>query len=172
MDSDRILGLPGWTVLETPGHAQSHIVLHHEKNGALLGGDLLLGHISSNPLIEPPMEGGTRPKTLLQYNDSLRKIKELQLSLVYPGHGELITNVSALITERLHKQEKRAEQVLEMLKGKPMTAIEICRHLFPQVYKKEIALTLSETLGQLDYLEEEGYIKVDSSQKVWLFNYE
>ncbi len=171
-EGDTIPGLPGWTVLETPGHAQSHIALHHKECQLLLGGDLLIGHISSNPLFEPPMSGNERPKTLLQYNESLRKIHDLHLKVVYTGHGEEITEVNSLITERLHKQEKRAETVLEMLKEKPMNALQVCQHLFPQVYKKEVALTLSETLGQLDYLEEEGYIRVDTTQSVWMFYHE
>ncbi|MFZ3588494.1 MBL fold metallo-hydrolase [Bacillus sp. DJP31] len=170
-ECDTIPGLPGWTVLETPGHAQSHIAMYHKECQVLLGGDLLLGHISSNPLFEPPMEGNERPKTLLQYNESLRKIRNLQLKVVYTGHGEEITEVKSLITERLHKQERRAEAVLEMLKEQPMNALQICQQIFPQVYKKEIALTLSETLGQLDYLEEEGYIRVDTTQAVWMFHY-
>jgi glyoxylase-like metal-dependent hydrolase (beta-lactamase superfamily II) len=168
-EGDRIPGLPGWSVLETPGHAQSHIVLHHEKSQLLLGGDLIISHISSNALFEPPMEGNERPKTLLQYNESLRKIRDLDLKKVFPGHGEEVTEVSALITERLHKQEKRAEAVLEMLKEKQMTALQVCQQLFPQVYKKEIVLTLSETLGQLDYLEEEDYIRVDTTEGKWLY---
>jgi glyoxylase-like metal-dependent hydrolase (beta-lactamase superfamily II) len=169
-EGDTIPGLSGWKVLETPGHAQSHIALFHEENKLLLGGDLLLGHISSNPLFEPPMEGKERPKTLLQYNESLRKIRDLELITVYPGHGEIVKEVNGLITERLHKQEKRAEAVLEMIKEKgPMTALQVCKELFPQVYKKELALTLSETLGQLDYLEEDGYIKVDRAIGPWEF---
>ncbi|MFD1738729.1 MBL fold metallo-hydrolase [Bacillus salitolerans] len=168
-ENDNVPGLPGWTVLETPGHAQSHIALYHEGEGLLIGGDVLIKHISSNPLFEPPMEGDKRPKTLLQYNHSLRKIKDLDLSIVFSGHGENIDDVSSLITERLHKQEKRAELVLEMLKEKPMTALEVCKQLFPQIYKREIALTLSETLGQLDFLEEEDYIKVENDQTPWIF---
>lgn len=171
-EGDFIPGLLGWSVLETPGHAQSHIALYHKENQTLLGGDLLLGHISSNPLFEPPMDGEERPKTLLQYNESLRKIRDLHLKIVYTGHGEAVTTVNTLITERLHKQEKRAEIVLEMLKVQPMNALQVCQQLFPQVYKKEITLTLSETLGQLDYLVEEGYIKIDTTKAVWMFYYE
>ncbi len=168
-EGDEIPGLAGWKVLETPGHAQSHIALYHIENQILMGGDLLLGHISSNPLFEPPMEGEERPKTLLQYNESLRKISELNLEVIFTGHGEEVTNVNSLINERLDKQKKRSELVLEMLKIEPLNALQVCQQLFPLVYKKELALTLSETLGQLDYLEVEGYIKVDKTLDVWMF---
>jgi glyoxylase-like metal-dependent hydrolase (beta-lactamase superfamily II) len=168
-ENDYISGLPGWTVLETPGHAQSHIALFHDEERLLLGGDLLIGHISSNPLAEPPMDGGNRPRSLLQYNNSLRKIKALNVSRVFSGHGKEIYEVNDLINERLHKQEKRAKSVLEMLKQGPKTAFQICQLLFPLVFQKEIALTLSETLGQLDFLENKGYILVDKKQTQWLY---
>ncbi|WP_246942457.1 MBL fold metallo-hydrolase [Bacillus pinisoli] len=168
-EGDKVPGLNGWTVIETPGHAQSHIVLYHEKSKVVLGGDLLLGHISSNPLIEPPMEGEARPLTLLQYNNSLKRIRDLQLKKVYPGHGDVVTNPSALVTERLHKQEKRAETVLEMLKEHPLTALQVCQQLFPQIYIKEMVLTLSETLGQLDYLVEAGTVGMKVEDGLWVF---
>ncbi|MBM6617396.1 MBL fold metallo-hydrolase [Bacillus suaedaesalsae] len=169
-EGDKIPGLPGWEVLETPGHAQSHIALYHKENSLLLGGDLLIGHISSNPLFEPPMKGNERPKTLLQYNSSLRKISDLDLDVIYTGHGSIINHATELIKERLHKQEKRAELVLELLKKNgPQTCLQLCQSLFPQVYKREVALTLSETLGQLDYLEEDNYIQVDRTKVPWLF---
>lgn len=31
-------GLKGWTVLEMPGHAESHIVLFHEQEGRMIEG--------------------------------------------------------------------------------------------------------------------------------------
>lgn len=53
----KIDGMGDWTVLEMPGHAESHIVLFHEKTGRMLGGDLLLANTSSNPILEAPKTG-------------------------------------------------------------------------------------------------------------------
>lgn len=47
--------LPGWKVIETPGHAQSHIVLLREKDGTMIAGDTILAGISPNPILEPPL---------------------------------------------------------------------------------------------------------------------
>ena len=44
-------------------------------------------------------------------------------------------------------------KVLEMLTT-PKTIFEVTTELFPKVYAKQPGLTLSETLGQLDYLVE------------------
>lgn len=169
-EGENIAGLEGWTVLETPGHAQDHICLYHEEEEILMGGDLLLAHVSSNPLLEPPQEPYTeRAKSLLQYNQSMRKISELAISSVYAGHGKEVEDVRGLVEHRLKSQAERAYGVLDMLKEKPMTAFEICRRLFPSAYETQLSLTISETIGQLDYLEEVGEIKVDETTPHWLY---
>ncbi|MBO9129756.1 MBL fold metallo-hydrolase [Bacillus sp. 165] len=170
-EGDTIKALPGFTVLETPGHATTHIALYRESDGLLIGGDVLLGHISSNPLLEPPYFGETeRVKPLLQYNESLRKLARMDISRVLTGHGEDVINVKALVEERLKKQENRAYKVLGMLKEKPMTAFEVCVKLFPTLYDKQIALTLSETVGQLDYLEYNQQVFIDKSANYWVYH--
>ncbi|WP_078413679.1 MBL fold metallo-hydrolase [Priestia abyssalis] len=169
-EGDTIAGLEGWTVLETPGHAQGHICLYHEEEEVLMGGDLLLAHVSSNPLLEPPQDPcAERVKSLLQYNHSMTKISELAISTVYAGHGEEVEDVKGLVEHRLKRQAERAYGVLGMLKEKPMTVFEICRRLFPAVYETQLGLTISETIGQLDYLEEAGEIKVDETTPHWLY---
>jgi glyoxylase-like metal-dependent hydrolase (beta-lactamase superfamily II) len=153
-------GLPGWKVIETPGHAQSHISIYREKDGVMIGGDHLLEKISPNPLMEPPIhKGEKRPKPLLQYNDSLRKWLDYPISILYTGHGNEVEDVPGLIESRLRKQHDRAMVVKGMIDDKPSSGFEICMQLFPKVYQKELGLTLSETVGQLDYLEDLGEIK-------------
>ncbi|APH04511.1 MBL fold metallo-hydrolase [Bacillus weihaiensis] len=171
LHGDKISGLHQWEVLETPGHAQSHIVLYEKNTGILLGGDLLLKQISPNPLLEPPMisEHTNRPKPQLQLNQSISRLLDLPLSLVYPGHGENIMNAHELITYRLNQQHKRAEQVRDFISKKPVTAFEICQNLFPTIYYKQLMLTMSETVGQLDYLEEIGQIRVDDTNERHLY---
>ncbi|WP_409289113.1 MBL fold metallo-hydrolase [Peribacillus sp. SCS-37] len=158
-DGSELPGHPGWTVVETLGHAQSHISLYHEQNGYMIGGDHLLARISPNPLIEPPKEkGGERPKSLLQYNQSIKELSEMPISHVYPGHGENISDTAALIKRNLDRQHDRAMTVKSMIASKASTAFEICTLLFPKVFLKEPGLTLSETVGQLDYLLAAGEI--------------
>ncbi|WP_050615666.1 MBL fold metallo-hydrolase [Bacillus testis] len=158
-EGDEIPGHPGWTVLETPGHAESHIVLFREEDGAMFGGDLLLAKVSPNPLIEPPMEEGqSRPKSQLLLNQSLRKIAGLPLGVVYAGHGNPITDPKPLIAKRLQSQHERAMRVYGYLKQQPTTVFEMTKILFPKKYENQFGLTLSETLGQFDYLMDSGLI--------------
>lgn len=163
-EGDSIESLPGFTVIETPGHASTHISLYRECDGLLIGGDALISHISSNPILEPPYEGQTeRARPLLQYNRTLKRLSTMNISRILSGHGDDIVNVKQLIEGRLQKQETRAFKVLELLKEKPMTAFEVCVKLFPILYKEQLPLTISETVGQLDFLEYNQQVMIDES---------
>ena len=158
-EGDMVPGHPNFHVLETLGHAQSHISLWDEDEGVLIGGDLILEKISSNPLIEPPLDKNSpRPKSMLQYNDALKRIQALGVQKVYSGHGNEVYGVEELIASRLLRQRERALGVYEMLKDGEKNIFELTKRLFPKVYEKELGLTLSETIGQIDYLVAEGLI--------------
>lgn len=171
-DGDEVPGHHGWKVMETLGHAQSHLAFHHEETGAMIGGDLVLEKISSNPLIEPPLnrEDG-RPKSLLQYNESLRKLLDIQVSIIYAGHMGEVRNVHELIETRLEKQKMRAMRVRDMLSSGPKTIFQLNAELFPTKYEKELGLTLSETIGQVDYLVDEE-LAIESRDKHGVLHYE
>ena len=163
-EGDSIESLPEFTVIETPGHASTHISLYRGRDGLLIGGDALISHISSNPILEPPYEGQTeRAHPLLQYNQTLKRLSKMNISRILSGHGEDIVNVRELIAGRLQKQETRAFKVLELLKEKPMTAFEVCVKLFPVLYKEQLPLTISETVGQLDFLAYNQQVMIDES---------
>lgn len=158
-EGDELPGHPGWTTLEMLGHAQSHHVFWNEKRGAMIGGDLVLSKVSSNPLIEPPANPKEeRPRSLLQYNESLKRILTLPVDVIYTGHGEEVRNAHTLIEDRLVKQRERALNVFAMMENGPRTIFELTTELFPTLYEKELGLTLSETIGQIDYLVNEGLV--------------
>ncbi|MUK87202.1 MBL fold metallo-hydrolase [Ornithinibacillus sp. L9] len=158
-EGDALPGHDEWKVIETKGHAQSHLSFIREEDGSFIGGDHLLSHISSNPLLEPPLHfGQARPKPMLQYRNNLQKCLSLGITKVYPGHGEMFSNINDLVPARLVKQEQRARKVLTLLREYSQTAFQICQQIFPKQYEKQLDLTMSETIGQLDYLENENLI--------------
>ncbi|MEH7333744.1 MBL fold metallo-hydrolase [Neobacillus drentensis] len=160
-------GLHDWKVLETPGHAQSQIALFREKGGVLIGGDLILAHISPNPLLEPPVPGEKkRPKPQLQHNDSMKKLLHYPIHSVYTGHGDEVYQLAELIEKRLTRQHERAMTVKTWLEEEELTVFQICQRLFPSVYQRELMLTISETVAQLDYLASIGEIISRDGQPV------
>lgn len=152
-EGSQIEGFEEWRVLETLGHSQSHLSFFREKDGTLIAGDHVLATISSNPLLEPPLvKGEQRSRPQLQYNASLRKLFDYNITMAFTGHGAEVKNIHSLIERRLNRQQDRAMQVKEMICEKALTTFEICQNLFPTVYQKELGLTLSETTAQLDFL--------------------
>ena len=160
-ENDEPEGLYGWKVIETPGHSQGHIALVSARDGLFIGGDALISHISSNPLLEPPHPGKLeRPKPQVQYNETLRKLFDYPITHVFPGHGPEFGDIRPLIEKRLSRQHERAMKVKAIIDQGHTSVFEICQCLFPAVYLKELELTISETVGQLDYLLELGEIAV------------
>ncbi|MER1985041.1 MAG: MBL fold metallo-hydrolase [Solibacillus sp.] len=155
-EGDEVPGHPGLLVYETPGHAQSHVIFIEDSTRECIGGDLLIERVSSNPLVEPPLDlSDVRPKSLLQYNASLKRLRELDVTKIYTGHGNEVINAAELVTERLARQHERAMKVLEMI-SESKTLFDVTKELFARIYMQQLGLTLSETLGQLDYLVDEG----------------
>lgn len=168
-EGDEVPGHKGMKTYYMPGHAQSHLFFVEEATGECIGGDVLLARTSSNPLIEPPVDGSMeRPKSLVQYNETLKRLCDLNISKVYSGHGAEVTNVEALVNERLERQKQRAHKVHGFLK-EPQTIFEVTTQLFEHIYQQQLGLTLSETVGQLDYLIDEGLVEVKEEDGVYVY---
>jgi glyoxylase-like metal-dependent hydrolase (beta-lactamase superfamily II) len=155
------VGAATWRVLETPGHAGTSISLLREDGVAIVG-DTLLDRISSNALPEPPpgehwrSQEQWRPRTMLAYRHSLRRLAGLPLTTLLAGHGAAVSDHAALIARRLAGQEERAQRLLAGLEAGPMTVAALTRMLFPTLPDTQLFLGLSEVLGHLDILEEQG----------------
>ncbi len=158
-------------VLHRPGHSPSDTVFWDERREILLGGDHLLKHISSNPLVARPLpEAGDldavedpgaseRPQALRTYMASLTATRELSARIVLSGHGEPVTDHRALIDERFALTERRAAKILRLLGDAPATAHEVAQRMWGNVAVTQAFLTLSEVLGHLDLLCEDGTVR-------------
>ncbi|KXO04401.1 hypothetical protein AYK81_24810 [Bacillus thuringiensis] len=169
-EGDEIPSIPDFKIIETPGHSSTHICLYREKDGILIGGDILIQNVFLNTMLEPPGLAETeRPKLLVQYNESVEKLKQLPIKSILPGHGEEILDMHALIEQQLKKQKKRMKRVIRILNDKPQTVFEICTKLFVGFYEIHFLLALSETVGILDLLEKEKQIEMNCLQGEWLY---
>jgi glyoxylase-like metal-dependent hydrolase (beta-lactamase superfamily II) len=150
-----------WRVWHRPGHSPSDTVFHDEASGVLVGGDHLIKHISSNPLISRPLDGESdeRPKSLRIYLDSLAATRAMELTTVLPGHGEPVDDHVALVDERLRLHSRRAEKLYQLIAAQPSTAYELAQAMWGNVAVTQAYLTLSEVLGHTDLLVEEGRVR-------------
>ncbi|MEL7833636.1 MBL fold metallo-hydrolase [Fodinibius sp. N2] len=150
------------SVHHTPGHAPGHVAFKTDQD-VIFGGDLLLGHISTNALINFDVETNERNKSLLQYRKSLQWVRE-QHKLVLPGHGKVIENPKVVADHHLSEHQKRYQKIKQILQEKPRTLLELSYEMFADAIKNgAIFLVLSEVLGYLDWGREEGTIEVDES---------
>jgi glyoxylase-like metal-dependent hydrolase (beta-lactamase superfamily II) len=140
-----------------PGHSPTDTVFHDRERRILLAADHLLAHISSNPLITRPRDGrAERPQALVQYLESLAATREMDVRLVLPGHGDPITGHRELIDKRFALHRRRADKIHGLLAGGPRSAYDIAQALWGDIAVTQAYLTLSEVLGHLDLLVNEG----------------
>jgi glyoxylase-like metal-dependent hydrolase (beta-lactamase superfamily II) len=154
-----------WNILETPGHAPSHICIHQPERRLLLSGDHLLGRVSLY------YDYGWTPDPAGEFLASLDKVDALDARLCLSGHGRPFTDVRghvranrALVAERVGRVQRALER------GDPRTAYEI----IPDVYETELtpatgAWWLAETLCYLTHLERAGRVRrVDGEPERWV----
>ena len=168
-----VLELAGRTfsVLHRPGHSPSDTVLLDREREIALMGDHLLGHVSSNALIERPLgpADGSRPEPLIQYRHSLEATRELDVKIVLTGHGLPVTDHRALIDERLLAHAERAEHFYGLLAQRPLSAHEVATERWGRVAVTQAYLTLSEVLGHLGLLIADGRVVEDRSEEIIRF---
>jgi len=150
-----------FVVHHRPGHSPSDTVFWDETSATLLGGDHLIKHISSNPLIARPLDAPSdapRPQALRTYIASLTATRELPARVVLSGHGEPVTDHRALIDERFGLTERRKRKIFGLLADGPLTAHELAQRMWGNVAVTQAFLTLSEVLGHLDLLTADGAV--------------
>lgn len=146
-------------VLHRPGHSPSDTVFWDEERRMAFGGDHLLSHISSNPLISRPLDGSPgRTRSLVNYNASMRETQKMPIDLMLSGHGDPITDHAGLIEKRFASQERRLEKIHGILAERPRSAHEVAEQIWGNVAVTQAFLTLSEVIGHLDILMDDGRV--------------
>ena len=112
-DSDGQVG--PFDVFATPGHSPDSVCLLWR--GALLTGDTVLGEGS---VFISPGEG-----SLAEYLASLRRLLELDLEAICPGHGPVVNDPHAKLREYIEHRLERERRVLDALQAGARTAEEL-----------------------------------------------
>lgn len=150
-----------------PGHSAGLVCFYMEKEAVLISGDHLLNEISPNPVIDLSETGpGPQSTSLKEYLSSLRKLENLRVSLVLPGHGEPIRDFKGALERIFDHHTERFSVVLSILASGEKTAYEISSALFPNAKSFEVFLGVSEVLGHLRILLDEGRISFRSRNGV------
>ena len=142
-----------------PGHSPTDTIFHDRERRLLLSATTCSGHISSNPLITRPPDGSTeRPQALVTYLRSLEQTREMDVELVLPGTATR-SDHRALIDERFALHRRRAEKIHRLIAAGPRTAYEIAQEMRGNIAVTQAYLTLSEVLGHVDLLTNDGRVR-------------
>src|SRR5215212_1144308 len=137
-----------WQVVETPGHAPSHVCLFQPERRVLISGDHLLGRVSLY------YDYGHTPDPAGEFLTSLDKVEDLDARLCLPGHGRTFTDVRAHIHANRALVAERVQKVVDAISVEPLTAFEVIPHVYGQAVTAATGnWWLSETLSYLQHLE-------------------
>lgn len=157
------MGSRDYEIFLRPGHSPSDTLFWDADRGLMFGGDHLLSHISSNPLISKPLVGeGVRTRALIDYRRSLALTKAQPVELMLSGHGLPITDHAGLIGKRLKSQDRRSEKIFGLVAEGKETAHSIAEAIWGNIALTQAYLTLSEVIGHLDILVDEGRVAVNT----------
>lgn len=158
-----VMGSREYEVFLRPGHSPSDTVFWDAGHKLMFAGDHLLSHISSNPLISTPLVGeGERTRALIDYRESLAKTRADPIELMLSGHGLPITDHVDLIDKRIASQDRRTEKVYSLVADGNSVAHSIAEAIWGNIALTQAYLTLSEVIGHLDILIEEGRVSVSN----------
>lgn len=156
-DGERLrIGSRQYEVLCTPGHSAGHVCLYEPEERLLIAGD----HMSAEsvPHVGVTLFTGSNP--LGQYLDSLRRVADLEVDLVLPGHGRAFTGLRKRIEELTAYYSARTERIAETLGGDRATAYDVALRAFGVDFSTfEGRLTFTETIAHLELLVSEGKIE-------------
>jgi glyoxylase-like metal-dependent hydrolase (beta-lactamase superfamily II) len=109
------------SVLWTPGHAPEHICLHDAERHILFSGDHILPKITSHISLHT----WEKRNPLSDYLNSLKKVKELPVDLILPGHEKSFNDLSGRVKQLLRHHEARLTEVKNALSNEKSTVFEI-----------------------------------------------
>lgn len=108
-----------WQVIETPGHAPSHVVLHQPDRRLLLSGDHVLGRASLY------FDYGYTPDPVGEYLSSLDRVRKLDVDLVLAGHGRPVRDLPRLVAAHEELVTEALFRIHGALADGPRTAFDI-----------------------------------------------
>ena len=139
-----------WDVIETPGHAPSHVCLHQPERRLLISGDHLLGRVSLY------FDHGYTPDPVGEFLASLDAVAGLDARLALAGHARPFTDVAGHIAANRELVSRQLADVRAALEGGARTAYEVARAVYGEAFAEKPSWLMTMTLCWLDHLNALG----------------
>jgi glyoxylase-like metal-dependent hydrolase (beta-lactamase superfamily II) len=152
------IGTGNFIIASVPGHTPWCMLFHNPDHNICFTGDFLLHNISSNPIVQRPSLVPKGYGSLKALISSFKKVRKMGLGIALPGHGRLIDDPNERIDALLGFIEQRKALVYHALGSEPQTLMRMVKRIFPRLRRHELFLAVSEVIGHLEVLEEEGRV--------------
>ena len=132
----------------TPGHSGDHVVFFEPRTRALFTGDAVVGRGTS--FIDPP-DGD-----LMRYLTSLQRMIDLAPTTIYPGHGPVRFDATALLHEYVEHRVEREREVVAALRDGDDTVGAIVERIYRDYPADVHPLAARSVTAHLLKLEHDG----------------
>jgi glyoxylase-like metal-dependent hydrolase (beta-lactamase superfamily II) len=147
-EGDRIrVGSMELVVIHTPGHSRDHLCFL--AGAALFTGDHIMG--GTSVVVED----------LGDYLKSLKRLRNLPINRLYPGHGPEMERPHEVIDWYLAHRMQREEEILGVLTGRPVSVDEIVERVYREVDRSLYPLAAINVTAHLRKLADEGRAVID-----------
>lgn len=142
-----------WEVIETPGHAPSHVALFQREHGLLLAGDTVC------VAFVPTMDYGCSPDPYAESIAALDRLAALSpVTLTLPGHGRPIIELATVIAEYREGFAARLDAVRDQLAVRSQSGYELTERIWGVEDDIPAVIHLSEVLCLLRHLRLTGEV--------------
>jgi len=118
-------GRYAFEVIPTPGHSEGLYCLYDRASGVFLSSDHVLERIS--PHIGLHAQSSADP--VQEYLDALHRVRDLPVSVVLPGHGDLFHDLAGRVAQIERHHDERCARMLQALGDDEATAYAVAGRL-------------------------------------------
>jgi glyoxylase-like metal-dependent hydrolase (beta-lactamase superfamily II) len=148
-----------WDVIETPGHAPSHVCLVQRERGIGIVGDLVSRSFA------PYFDYGYSADPVGEFLASLDRMDRIDgIRTALPGHGRPLSDLAGVIEAHRAGVRSRLDLTRAAVQAGPASAYEITARAFGAAPSDEAAVwRMAETVGYLRHLRGVGDVVRDEA---------
>jgi glyoxylase-like metal-dependent hydrolase (beta-lactamase superfamily II) len=143
------IGSRGLTVLHTPGHSPDHVSFWHPPTRAAFVGDLV---IQGGSVLIDWNRGGKMD----DYLASLERLLALQPLTLFPAHGPVVTDPSAVLTGHIEHRRVREQQVIRALRQGHSTVPAVAESIYDGLGPALMTAARMNVRAHLEKLKSDG----------------
>jgi glyoxylase-like metal-dependent hydrolase (beta-lactamase superfamily II) len=150
---------PDWTLqaVATPGHTSNHLCVAWQEHQALFSGDHIMGW--STTVVSPP-DGD-----MAAYLDSLRKVQGRHDTVLWPTHGNPITQPEPFLEAYLAHRLEREAQVVAQVRAGVTSIADMVAVLYAEVDPRLHRAASRSVLAHLVKLVADGVVVVEDDER-------